>query len=205
MEGSLFLRGMMIGFAIAAPVGPIGLLCIQRTLQAGRLSGLATGMGAATADAVYGLIAGFGLTVVASALVEYRVPLGLIGGAFLCVLGTRTLLTAPATSAPTVEARGLLTPYITTFLLTLTNPMTIFSFFVIFAGMGLASIADNSWQTVLLVAGVFAGSALWWLLLSAGAALLRTRLRPRVLRTVNLVAGAVIVGFGVTMIVGAVR
>ena len=205
MEGELFLRGVVIGFAIAAPVGPIGLLCIQRTLQAGRLHGLATGMGAATADAIYGMIAGLGLTMFATMLVEYRLWLGIIGGVFLCVLGVRTLMTVPAAAAPPLNACGLLTAYVTTFLLTLTNPMTIFSFLVIFAGMGLVSVAGSSWRSVLLVAGVFAGSATWWFILSAGASLLRTRLKPAVLRSINLVAGAIIFGFGATILVGAMR
>src|SRR5690554_447237 len=143
MEGAVelgsLLQGLMIGFAIAAPVGPIGLLCIQRTLAYGQLTGLVTGLGAASADAIYGLVAGFGLTAISAFLVEQQLWLGLAGGLFLCYLGVRTILTPPAAQAAQIRAGGRWAAYGSTFLLTLTNPMTIFSFMGIFAGLGLAA------------------------------------------------------------------
>jgi threonine/homoserine/homoserine lactone efflux protein len=200
MDVSLFLSGLLVGFAIAAPVGPIGLLCIQRTLTYGRLVGLATGLGAASADALYGLIAGLGLTVIASFLEGQRLWLGLIGGLFLCYLGVRTFLSVPAEQAANLQMQGgRWGAYFSTLLLTLTNPMTIFSFLTVFAGLGLVTTdaANGSgWRAATLVTGVFLGSALWWLLLSGLTSLLRRWINSQTLVWVNRVAGAILVGFG---------
>jgi threonine/homoserine/homoserine lactone efflux protein len=200
MDLALVGRGVLIGFAIAAPVGPIGLLCIQRTLAHGRLTGLATGLGAATADALYGTVAAFGLTAISTFLVEQRFGLGLIGGAFLCYLGIRTLLTPPAQQAAAGGAVQRWAAYGSTFLLTLTNPMTIFSFMAVFAGMGLAAVPGDYGRAAGLVLGVFAGSAAWWLLLSGGITLLRGRITSGVLHWVNRAAGLIILAFGVILI-----
>lgn len=200
MDWTLLLRGMTVGFAIAAPVGPIGLLCIQRTLAQGRWAGLATGMGAATADAVYGMIAGLGLTAVASFLTGQQFWLAAVGGAFLCYLGVRTLLATPARQAAVVGSVGHWGAYATTFALTLTNPMTIFSFLAVFAGLGLATAGGTPAKAAALVLGVFAGSALWWLLLSGGVSLLRRRIGPGVLVWVNRLAGTLLIGFGLYLV-----
>ena len=209
MEGAVelgaLLQGLMIGFAIAAPVGPIGLLCIQRTLAYGRLTGLVTGLGAASADAIYGLVAGFGLTAISAFLVEQQLWLGLAGGLFLCYLGVRTILTPPAAHAAQIRAGGRWAAYGSTFLLTLTNPMTIFSFMGIFAGLGLAAAPGAYGQATALVLGVFTGSAAWWLLLSGCVSLARGRIGPGTLRWVNRVAGALILIFGVTLLAGLGR
>ena len=196
----LFARGLILGFAIAAPVGPIGLLCIQRTLNQGRLVGLLSGLGAATADAIYGAIAAFGLSLLTGFLVEQQMWLGLAGGLFLCYLGVRTVTAAPAEQAAAAESHGLLSAYGTTLALTLTNPMTILAFVAIFAGAGLATTGGGSIAALLLVAGVFCGSAAWWLLLSFGVSLLRGFVTAPVLRWINRIAGGVIVAFGVIAI-----
>ena len=126
MTLAFFLKGLVVGFSLAAPVGPIGLLCIRRSLAEGRLIGLATGLGAATADATYAAVAGFGLTAVSTFLVTQKVWLGVIGGGFLCVMGTRTFLAPPAHDAARARGNGSLwSAYGSTFFLTLTNPMTI--------------------------------------------------------------------------------
>jgi threonine/homoserine/homoserine lactone efflux protein len=195
MTTSFMLRGLAIGFSIAAPVGPIGLLCIRRSLAEGQRAGLATGLGAATADALYGCVAGFGLTAVSSFLVGQRFWLGLLGGGFLCYLGVRTFRSPPAEHAAAVGSKGLLSAYLSTFVLTLTNPMTILSFAAVFAGSGLGTSTDYR-SAGALVAGVFVGSALWWLLLSNGAALFRSRVNATWMRAVNRVSGAIIFGFG---------
>lgn len=197
MDTSLLFRGLLIGFSIAAPVGPIGALCIRRTLANGRAAGLLSGLGAATADACYGCVAGFGLTFISGMLIRQQLWLKLIGGLFLCYLGVRTLLAHPAARAANASGAGLLGAYTSTLLLTLTNPTTILSFVAVFAGLGLANAAGDYGQAALLVLGVFAGSALWWLLLSGGVSLLRTRVTPAVLVWVNRASGAVIVLFGV--------
>jgi threonine/homoserine/homoserine lactone efflux protein len=195
---SFFLRGLVIGFSIAAPVGPIGVLCIRRTLADGRAAGLASGLGAATADALYGCVAGFGLTLISNFFVKQRFWLQLVGGLFLLWLGVRTLLAAPADVAVrTRGAEGVLGAFASTFVLTLTNPMTILSFAAVFAALGLASTGGDYAAAAVLVLGVFIGSALWWLLLSGGVGLLRSRFDARGLLWVNRVSGAIIAGFGV--------
>lgn len=223
MDWAFLPRGLLIGFSIAAPVGPIGVLCIRRTLADGRAVGFVSGLGAATADAAYGAIAGFGLTAISGALIGGQAWLRLVGGLFLVYLGIRTLLTRPAEPpagpgrepGPGGEAnaqrgaggsgpaamdtpparRHLAGAYATTLVLTLTNPMTILSFAAIFAGLGIAAARDYG-SAALLVAGVFTGSALWWFILSGIAATLRGRMRAGSLRWVNAVAGVVILTFG---------
>jgi threonine/homoserine/homoserine lactone efflux protein len=200
VEPGFFLRGLLIGFSIAAPVGPIGVLCIRRTLADGRLAGLVSGLGAATADAFYGSMAGFGLTLVANFLISQQSWLRLGGGLFLLYLGVKTFVSAPAGETGQVAktaSRGLWGAYLSTLLLTLTNPLTILSFVAIFAGLGLAETGGDPLSAGILVLGVFSGSAAWWLLLSGGVSLLRGRVTPVVLRWVSRVAGLVIVGFGV--------
>jgi threonine/homoserine/homoserine lactone efflux protein len=192
MEIGLLTQGIIIGFSIAAPVGPIGLLCIQRTLTEGRTAGFISGLGAATADAVYGCIAGFGLTVISSLLIDQQDWFRLIGGLFLVYLGVKTFLKKPAREAVETKGYGLASAYGSTFLLTLTNPLTILSFAAII--MANASVSGSS--ASLLVLGVFIGSALWWLVLSGGASLLRSRFDPQWLGWLNKISGLVIAGFG---------
>ena len=209
MSVSFLLRGLVIGFSIAAPVGPIGVLCIRRTLAFGRLVGLFTGLGAATADFTYGCVAGFGLTAVSGFLLGARLWVHLLGGLFLCYLGMRTLLARPAErpavaagTAGTTGAAGLGGAYVSTVLLTLTNPATILSFAAVFAGLGIASTGSYSAAT-LLVVGVFFGSALWWLLLSGGVSALRGRFDTRALIWVNRLSGAILLAFGLVALVSA--
>jgi threonine/homoserine/homoserine lactone efflux protein len=194
MSLNFMLKGMAIGFAIAAPVGPIGVLCIRRSLAEGRQIGLATGLGAATADAAYGCVAAFGLTTVSGFLVGQRWWLAFLGGLFLCYLGIRTFISKPAEAAA-VRSSGLLSAYFSTLLLTVTNPLTILSFAAVFAGLGLAAIPDYLAASA-LVAGVFLGSALWWLLLSSGVSLLRSRVGSTWVQTVNRLSGGVLLAFG---------
>ncbi|MCB0231048.1 MAG: LysE family transporter, partial [Anaerolineae bacterium] len=179
---------------------PIGVLCIRRTLAEGRLAGFVTGLGAATADTVYGAVAAFGLTAVSAFLVSQQDWLRLIGGAFLLYLGIRTFLTRPMPQTAVRDdksSRTLAGDYASTFLLTITNPLTIISFAAVFAGLGLGSGYDDLGSALLLVAGVFTGSALWWLLLSGGVSLLRGRITENGLRWVNRVSGVIITVFGV--------
>jgi threonine/homoserine/homoserine lactone efflux protein len=194
MDIGFLLRGLAIGFSIAASVGPIGVLCMRRTLAEGRASGFVSGLGAATADAIYGCFAGFGLTFISSNLISQQLWLRLIGGAFLCYLGLKTLLARPAEEAAPAGANSLIGAYISTFFLTLTNPLSIFAFAAIFAGLEGAS--GNYVFAGVLVLGVFIGSALWWLALSTGVRLFRTKATPHGLRWVNRISGLIIAGFG---------
>ena len=192
----VLLRGIVMGLSIAAPVGPIGVLCIRRTLAQGRAVGLVSGLGAATADALYGCIAGFGLAIISGALIRQQAWLRLAGGLFLCYLGIKTFLAHPTEEAAAASDTGLAGAYATTFLLTLTNPMTILSFLGVFAGLGMASDDTDYATAAVLVAGVFAGSALWWLLLSGAASSFRGRITAQGLRWINRGSGAVITVFG---------
>lgn len=206
MDVTFLLRGLVIGFSIAAPVGPIGVLCIRRTLAHGRATGLVSGLGAASADAFYGAVAGFGLTAVSGFLIDQQAPLRIIGGLFLCYLAVRTLLTPPAQHAASVSGRGLAGAFASTFFLTLTNPVTILAFGAIFAGLGLAEASGDYLSAGLsagtLVTGVFLGSAAWWVVLSAGVSLLRERFDATWLRWVNTVSGLIVLGFGLLALFG---
>jgi threonine/homoserine/homoserine lactone efflux protein len=202
---SLFYRGLLIGFAIAAPVGAIGVLCIRRTLAHGRAIGLATGLGAASADAVYGAIAAFGLTAVTSFLTGQAAWLRIVGGIILLWLGWRTFRSQPAECTADDSAR-IWPAYATTFALTLTNPSTIISFAAVFAGLGLAGTRETgSAEAGWLVLGVFSGSAAWWLLLSGVVGALRERVDARAMRWVNRASGAIVAGLGVTALATGVR
>jgi len=196
MDVGFLLRGLVIGFSIAAPVGPIGVLCVRRTLAEGRLPGLASGLGAATADAIYGCVAGFGLTSISSILITQQSWLRLVGGLFLLYLGLKTFLAKPTEKAASTKRHGLVGAYASTFLLTLTNPMTILSFAAIFAGLGVASAGGSYLDAAVLVLGVFVGSALWWLILSGVVGAFRAKFNPRWLRWANRISGVIIIGFG---------
>jgi len=192
---NFLFKGIIIGFSIAAPVGPIGVLCIRRSLAEGTGAGLATGLGAATADAIYGCIAGFGLTAISSFLMSQRLWIASFGGLFLCYLGIRTFFGAPGEQGAELRSGGMPSAYLSTLFLTLANPMTILSFVAVFAGFGLVASPDY-FSASALIAGVFLGSALWWLLLSGSVALLRSRLSSSWMRAINRLAGGVILAFG---------
>ena len=227
MVWEFLAKGVVIGFAIAAPVGPIGVLCIRRTFAEGRAAGLATGLGAATADAFYGAVAALGLTAVSGLLLGYQSELRLAGGLFLCALGLRTFQATPSSIPGRLQGRGLAQSYATSVALTLTNPATILSFIAVFAGAGLGQQAYGRPDALALVLGVFFGSALWWLMLSGFVERWRRRypefggLAPSplggavvagvtlgvgggYLRRINRVAGVLLIAFGVAAL-GALR
>ncbi|NJL91784.1 MAG: LysE family translocator [Coleofasciculaceae cyanobacterium SM2_1_6] len=194
-------KGIAIGFAVAAPVGPIGILCIRRSLASGWLTGFVSGLGAATADGIYSCIAGFGLTVVGDFLVSQQFLIRLVGGIFLCYLGIKIFLSPVSQevkekAAKTGEIKGFIGNYLSTFLLTITNPLTIFAFVVIFAGLNMTQ-TNNSGNAGLLVFGVFLGSSLWWLTLASIANWFQSKLNNTFLQWVNWIAGMIIITFGV--------
>lgn len=198
----IFLRGFLLGFAIAAPVGPIGVLCIRRTLSNGRRIGFLSGLGAATADMFYGAVAAFGLTAVQDILAGQQFWLHLLGGLFLLYLGVRTFFTRPAEKTTAAESqRGLFSSYLSTLGLTLTNPATIISFTVIFAGILPSSPVVRGLPSVTLVLGVFFGSAAWWLTLSEIVGWFRGRFTPAWMVWVNRLAGIVIFAFGIAALI----
>lgn len=209
----LLLKGLAIGLAIAAPVGPIGLLCIRRSLAQGKLAGFVTGMGAATADGVYGAIGAFGITAISALLVDQQRWLALGGGLFLIWLGIGGMRRPPATEAatPSRSARDLAGFFVSTLALTLTNPATILSFAAVFAGLGLGAGAQGGMSAgsigaaLITIAGVFTGSAAWWLFLSSAVGWLRTRLGPALLVWINRLSGLILIGFGLFAVWTALR
>jgi len=165
-------------------------------LAQGRAAGLVSGLGAATADAIYGCIAGFGLTFVSSFLVRQQVWIRLIGGMFLCYLGVKTLLAQPAGQAASAERKGLIAAFASTLLLTLANPISILSFAAVFAGLGPAGSVERYGTVGVMVLGIFLGSALWWLTLSTGVGVFRAKFDPHALQWINRISGVIITGFG---------
>ena len=194
MRGELLLKGLAFGFLLAATVGPMWVLCLRRTLASGALVGLASGLGIAVADGFYGAVAAFGLTAISGFLLAHAFWIGLVGAIFLVYLGIRTLTAKPEMLEGEVKKLNLPAAFLSTLGLTLTNPPTILAFAAIFAGLGLASSADYG-AAALIVAGVFAGSAIWWVILALGAGKLRGRLGPRLFRVINIVSGVTILGF----------
>jgi threonine/homoserine/homoserine lactone efflux protein len=196
MELTIFLKGIFIGFAMAVPVGPIGIMCIRKTLTGGRLRGLIIGLGAATADFFYGCVAAFGLTIIEDTLVSQRIWIRLAGGALLLFLGVRTFRAKPADPKIPINSMGILRSYFTTVFLTLTNPLTIFAFIAVFAALGLGN-GLRYFSASALVAGVFIGSCLWFLLLSSAVTLFKKRLDLVGLQWVNRIAGVLIIFSGI--------
>jgi len=205
VDSFFFLKGFVIGFSIAAPVGPIGVLCIRRTIAYGRASGFVSGLGAAVADACYGAVAGFGLTAISSAIIGYQSWLQLFGGLFLCYLGAKTLASQPASKAAELRHHGLLNDFTSTVFLTLTNPATILSFAAVFASFGLGGARSDYFTASLLVFGVFIGSAFWWLLLSSGVGMLRDKFDTGRLLWVNRISGVILAGFGLFALLGLLQ
>ncbi|MDD2766134.1 MAG: LysE family transporter [Opitutaceae bacterium] len=193
------LKGLVIGFAIAAPVGPINLLCLRRSLSDGRRVGFVSGLGAAVADTTYGIIAAVGLTAVTDFLIGHRAWLQLFGGLFLLVLGTFTMRAhAPRREAAApVHVGRLRDAFVSTYVLTLANPMTIIAFTGVFAGLGLGWRTGRTIDALQLIGGVFTGSALWWLLLALLAGTFGRHLNDGTLRWINRIAGGIIAAFGV--------
>jgi threonine/homoserine/homoserine lactone efflux protein len=192
------LKGLVIGFSIAAPVGPINLLCLRRSLADGRRMGLVSGLGAAAADTTYGAIAAVGLTAVTAFLVNHRPWLQLFGGTFLLVLGLMTMRArTPRREASTpVHVGRLRDAFVSTYILTLANPMTIIAFTGVFAGLGLGWQTGGTIDALQLIGGVFLGSSLWWLVLALLAGTFGRHLDDGMLRLINLMAGGVIAAFG---------
>ena len=204
MEISFFIKGLIFGFSIAAPVGPIGILCIRRCLNSGWRAGLLTGMGAATADAVYGSLAAFGLSGISGFLVNQQGWVQCFGGLFLLFLGLRALFpkNEPLQDTP-ASASGTM-GYLSAFLLTLTNPMTILSFAAVFAGMGLGVIGSGATCAAWLVAGVFSGSMAWWLILTAATRFFKRQISATAMIWIDRISGVILVGFGIIALIGGI-
>jgi threonine/homoserine/homoserine lactone efflux protein len=203
----LFWTGVVIGVSVAAPVGAIGVLCMVRTLTYGRRIGFVSGLGAATADAVYGCIAGFGLTAIAQFLITHQQWFSFGGGLFLGYLGWQAWLSPPPiipgisthSSPPITPPAVALSPlkaYRSTFVLTLTNPATILSFIGIFSGLGLVQNQSTYGSALLLVGGVFSGSMAWWWVLSWVVNRSNFLRQPQRMRWINRGSGVILITMG---------
>jgi threonine/homoserine/homoserine lactone efflux protein len=195
------LKGIAVGFVIAIPAGPVGVLCVRRTIFEGRLFGFISGLGAASADTIFGIIAGFGLTVVSNVLLDYQVWLRCFGGLFLVVVGVRALRKRVLHEAPPEKnAENLAAAYFSTFVLTITNPITILAFLGIFAAVGFTGSEATVARAGMLVAGVLLGSLVWWLGLSLGAGLFRQSIGETHLLWLNRASGTILTLSGVALL-----
>jgi threonine/homoserine/homoserine lactone efflux protein len=205
MDSFLFLRGFAIGLALAAPVGPVGVLCIRRALSHARMSAFLSSMGAALGDTVLGSIAGFGISYVSSFLESEQTLIRIVGGIFLIAIGIRTFrMHGDDQSQSANTPSSVLKDFISTFIITITNPATLLSAFGVFAALGGAITPSDRAAAWKLVLGMFGGSTIWWLVLSAVAGSVRARMKSIRLDIVNRAAGLVLIGFGVVILVGVV-
>lgn len=198
MDWALFPRGLLIGLSIAVPVGPMAILVIRRTLVFGWVAGLVTGLGVACGDAVFGLVAAFGLTAISDLLLDHQNTIRVVGGAFLGYLGVSILRSANTLTLDANESlptRRYLAAFTSTFGLTLANPPTILFFLAVFAGFGTVGALSSN-NASLMVLGVFGGSVSWWLALAGGTSLLRGKLTAKRLKWVNRIGGITILLFG---------
>lgn len=206
MAFALFVRTFLIGLAVAAPVGAMGVLCIQRTIERGASAGYATGLGIATGDAAYAALAAFGMSAVAGALVAWQAPLRLVGGLALVYFGARAALSRPSaasTASPAEMGARAGSVYASAVALTLTNPMTIMAFAAVFASAGLVS-QPTPGAAALATAGVAAGSLTWWVVLVSAVRLMRHAVGERALSAINRVSGLAIAGLGLVTVFSAV-
>ncbi|HSV28948.1 MAG TPA: LysE family transporter [Candidatus Omnitrophota bacterium] len=197
MDGLIFLRGIAIGFAIAAPIGPVGILCIRKALADGRVAALVAGLGAALADTTFGAVVGLGLGAAAELLGGYATPLKVVGGLFMLGIGLHTWRAAAIEVVPAKgKGPGLWRDFVSTFLITITNPGTIMGVMGVFAAFGAAAQPVGVAQSWLLVLGVFLGSVLWWLLLAEITIAVKARFTPERMRLFNHVSGGLLMAFG---------
>ena len=196
---TFLIKGFLIGISVAAPIGVVGLLCINRTLMQGRLSGFISGLGTATAHGLYGCIAGFGLTFISDFLIDEQFYIRLIGGIFLYYLGVKTFIRQPKQKPLALEGRTLIKAYLSSFSIAIANPLTILSFVAVFAASGIAKTTNYSSSTALIL-GIFIGSTCWWLILSSSVSLLCRKLNAAALRLINRISGIMILFFGFTVL-----
>ena len=197
----LFFEGTIIGISVAAPLGPVGIICINRTLTGGFLNGFVSGLGAATADLLYGILVVLGISGLTTFLLEIQVPIRITGILFIVFLGVRNIINLWPKKDTTVKNTVGITSYTTTFFITLTNPLTIVFFIGIMAGAGLVKESMNYFPALALVAGIFAGSLLWWICLAGATNILRARIREKSVVLINRMSGVVLILFAVYLFI----
>ena len=197
MELWALAKGFLAGAAIAAPLGPVGFLCIHRGISSGRSAAFLSGLGAATAHGAYALTAALGLSLAAGALARHQFALRLAAGILLCLLGARTLVSRLSDTAENGAKHGLAGAYASALLLAVSSPVTMLTIAAVFSGAGLPGPGGGTLDALVLAAGVFLGSAAWWLALSAGVGWISRRGGLPVLRHANRATGAALLGFGI--------
>jgi threonine/homoserine/homoserine lactone efflux protein len=189
---AFFLKGIVVGIVIAVPVGPVGVMCVRRTILEGKLAGFVSGLGAATADAVFGVVAGFGLTAVSDWLIDYQQWLRVVGGCYLLYIGGSAFAAEPPRELESEsDPEGLLRNFFSTFVLAVTNPITVLAFLGIFAAILTGTLATFG-RASILVLGVWIGSLLWWLMLSFGMGHFRHSIEPRHFAWISRGSGAIL-------------
>ena len=199
------IKGLLIGISVSAPLGPIGVLCIQRTLNKGFKSGFVSGAGAASADIIYAIIAGFSITYISDFLIEYQTYIRIIGGAFLILVGIRISISNPAKQIRKLRVKGnnYYKDYITSFLITVSNPITILAFGAFFTAFDMIDKNVNNFDITIMIIAVFSGSLIWWVSLISIVTIFKTRIRLRNLLWINRITGILIVLFAAFVIISA--
>ena len=200
MSAYLVIEGILIGFVVAVPVGPLGLLCISRALAVGALCGLLSGLGVATADAVAAGIAALGISLVSDFLSSYQIILRMVGGSFLCYLGWQTYWSEPEEHLTSSPVKSLFNAYATMFFLTVSNPVTMLSFIAIYAGWHVPSLHGRYFAATALALGVFVGSASWWVAMFVAMTAGHGNFNLRAIHWVHRISGVLIAGFGVAIL-----
>ena len=205
MDLLFIIKGLLIGISVSAPLGPIGVLCIQRTLNKGFKSGFVSGAGAASADIIYAVIAGFSITYISDFLIEYQTYIRVIGGAFLILVGIRIAVSNPAKQIRKLRIKGnnFYKDFITSFFITISNPITILAFGAFFAAFNMISKTDGNFPIIIMIITVFSGSLMWWLSLIGIVTVFKKRIRLRNLLWINRITGTLIVLFAIFVIISA--
>lgn len=203
MDIFFIIKGILIGISVSAPLGPIGVLCIQRTLNKGFKSGLVSGIGAASADIIYAIIAGFSITFISDFLIENQNYIRIIGGMFLIFIGAKIFTSNPAKQIRKLRTKGnnYYKDFITSFLVTVSNPITILAFGAIFASFNMVEKSSGTFSIIILVVTVFSGAILWWLSLISIVTIFKSRIRLRNLLWINRVTGVLIIIFALFVII----
>jgi threonine/homoserine/homoserine lactone efflux protein len=205
MDLTFFIKGIIVGIVITAPIGPVGALVVQRTINEGRTAGIISGFGSAAGDAVYAAIVAFGLTFISEMLMQREAWVHMIGGIILFVFGVRVYFSKPSPYSENKAARSHFGLFGSAFLLTLSNPMVILSILALFAVIGIHNPGNYYRTAGLLVAGIFTGCAFLWTVLCYVISNIRGRLSDRGLVIVNKVTGIVIFGCGAYAFISLIR
>ncbi|MHB8164896.1 MAG: LysE family translocator [Methanoregula sp.] len=201
MDPSLFIQGMIIGLTLAVPVGPIALMCIQRAVADGRLHGIVSGIGVATADSFYAGVTFFGLTAISGLIIAHQISLRLAAGVVLILVGIRIILIIPAPLTVKTEHETYVKDYLSMVAIAIANPLTLIFFVAILPGFGVVFYENSLLSASEFVGGVFFGSTLWWIILCGSIGSVRSRISAEKLRFINRISGVMIVCFGVGMLV----